>query len=105
MRTSMRLLVRGAGAQRRPPDFLPRCVVDRFPAPRWVPLSYEHPSRCWRIEDAASRQSMAYVKVSEVGTFGGVQDERQRLEWAAAEKLPVAGVIDAGQDNSLDWML
>jgi aminoglycoside 3'-phosphotransferase-2 len=94
-------LVRGARARRTAPEFVPRCVADRFPAARWVPLSYQHPSRCWRIEDAAS---LVYLKVSEIGAYSGVEDERQRLVWAAA-KLPVASVIDAGQDNGLDWML
>jgi aminoglycoside 3'-phosphotransferase-2 len=100
----MRLLVRGAGAQRKAPECVPTRVAEWFPAAWWVPLSYQHPSRCWRIEDAASRQAIAYVKVSDAGAFGGVEDERRRLEWAAA-KLPLAAVIDAGQDNGLDWML
>jgi aminoglycoside phosphotransferase len=96
--------VRGASGRRTPPEFVPRRVVDQFPAAIWIPLSYQHPSRTWRIEVAGPRQALVYLKVSQIGIEAGVGDERERLLWAAG-KLPVPSVIDAGDDDGMEWMV
>jgi aminoglycoside phosphotransferase len=97
-------VVRGARGRRTPPECDPRRVVDRFPAANWIPLSYQHPSRTWRIEVAGSKPATVYLKVSETGSHARVADERERLLWAGA-KLPVPSVTNAGDDDGLEWML
>ena len=101
---SERPAVRGAAGSRTPPEFIPHRVVDRFLGANWIPLSYQHPSRSWRIETLGSPSLIVYLKVSAVGVAAGVADERQRLLWAAG-KLPVPSLIDAGDDEGMAWML
>jgi kanamycin kinase len=101
---SDRAAVRGEKGSPTPPEFIPRRVVNRFAGANWIPLSYEHPSRCWRIETTGSPSTSVYLKVSAVGVAAGVADERQRLLWAAG-KFPVPSLIDAGDDEGMQWML
>ncbi len=71
---SDRAAVRGERGSRTPPEFIPRGVVNRFPEANWIPLSYQHPSRSWRIETLGSPSMIAYLKVSAVGVPAGVAD-------------------------------
>jgi len=103
-RMSDRATVRGERGSCTPPEFIPGRVVSRFPEAKWIPLSYRHPSRCWRIETAGSPPTSVYLKVSPVRVAAGVADERRRLLWAAG-KLPVPSVIDTGDDEGMAWML
>ncbi len=96
--------VRGARGSRTPPEFIPRQVANRFPGASWIPLSYQHPSRSWKIETAGSPSTIVYLKVSAIGVSAGVADERQRLLWAVG-KLPVPSLVDAGDDEGMEWML
>ena len=83
-RMSDRATVRGERGSCTPPEFIPGRVVSRFPEANWIPLSYRHPLRCWRIETAGSPPTSVYLKVSAVRVAAGVADECQRLLWQPA---------------------
>lgn len=81
---------------------LPEAVRERHDG--WtVSLAWSLVPECatWRLERGGE---VRFAKVVLAGHIPSVPDERARLAWAAP-RLPVPGLVDAGGDGRIDWMV
>lgn len=84
------------------PPLIPHSVAHRHSG--WaVQLAYTNgpQTATWRLSDG---RSVRFVKVMTLGWEPGVEDERVRMEWAAAH-LPVPRVIAHGRESNVEWLL
>lgn len=69
----------------------------------WTVASEWADQHTWRLADPSSSR-VHFLKVTELGHHPTALDEQERLLWARSY-LPVPDVIDAGTDESVDWLL
>jgi aminoglycoside phosphotransferase len=85
------------------PRVAPAGLAADYSAWEWTAVSSYAEQTTWRLEHPG--EPTRFLKVVRAGAYPGVGAEAARIRWAAAQVLPVPGVLDTGSDGTVDWMV